>query len=113
MTARDEHDGARCGGTTDRSSLSVRHADGAAEVGNSLSARQADGAAMLVEVDAAAVAKLLLVRFIAEGRDVIRRLPVRKEFRHLQRSQQQACRSGAGTMRPRLGGQDPMILHFH
>ena len=92
MTARD------VGGTTDR---------------NSLRARQANGAAMLVEVDAAAVAKLLLVRFIAEGRDVIRRLPVRKEFRHLQRSQQQACRSGAGTMRPRLGGQDPMILHFH
>ena len=28
---------------------------------------------------AAAVAKLLLVRFIAEGREVIRRLPVRKE----------------------------------
>jgi hypothetical protein len=58
MTARD------VGGNTDR---------------NSLSARQADGAAMLVEVDAAAVAKLLLVRFIAEGREVIRRLPVRKE----------------------------------
>ena len=34
---------------------------------------------MLVEVDAAAVAKLLLVMFIAEGREVIRRLPVRKE----------------------------------
>ena len=58
MTARD------VGGTTDR---------------NSLSARQADGAAMLMEVDAAAVAKLLLVMFIAEGREVIRRLPVRKE----------------------------------
>ena len=58
MTARD------VGGTTDR---------------NSLSARQANGAAMLVEVDAAAVAKLLLVMFIAEGREVIRRLPVRKE----------------------------------
>ena len=70
MTARDEHDGARCGGTTDRSSLSVRHADGAAEVGNSLSARQADGASMLVEVDAAAVAVLLLVRLIAEVREV-------------------------------------------
>jgi hypothetical protein len=57
MTARD------VGGTTDR---------------NSLSARQADGAAMLVEVDAAAVAILLLVRLIAEGREVVRRLPVRK-----------------------------------
>jgi hypothetical protein len=47
MTARD------VGGTTDR---------------NSLRARQANGAAMLVEVDAAAVAVLLLVRLIAEGR---------------------------------------------
>ena len=46
MTARG------VGGTTDR---------------NSLSARQANGAAMLVEVDAAAVAVLLLVRLIAEG----------------------------------------------
>ena len=44
MTARD------VGGTTDR---------------NSLRARQANGAAMLVEVDAA-VARLLLVRLIAE-----------------------------------------------
>ena len=33
---------------------------------------------MLVEVDAAAVAVLLLVRLIAEGREVVRRLPVRK-----------------------------------
>ena len=46
MTARN------VGGTTDR---------------NSLSTRQANGAAMLVEVDAAAVAVLLLVRLIAEG----------------------------------------------
>ena len=46
MTAHD------VGGTTDR---------------NSLRARQANGAAMLVEVDAAAVAVLLLVRLIAEG----------------------------------------------
>ena len=52
------------GGTTDR---------------NSLSARQANGAAMLMEVDAAAVAVLLLVRLIAEGREVVRRLAVRKE----------------------------------
>ena len=57
MMARD------VGGTTDR---------------NSLRARQANGAAMLVEVDAAAVAVLLLVRLIAEGREVVRRLPVRK-----------------------------------
>ena len=46
---------------------------------NSLSARQANGASMLVEVDAAAVAVLLLVRLIAEGREVVRRLLVRKE----------------------------------
>ena len=51
------------GGTTDR---------------NSLSARQANGAAMLVEADAAAVAVLRLVRLIAEGRELVRRLPVRK-----------------------------------
>ena len=51
MTARD------VGGTTDR---------------NSLRARQANGAAMLVEVDAAALAVLLLVRLIAEGREVVR-----------------------------------------
>ena len=56
MTARD------VGGNTDR---------------NSLSARQADGAARLVEVDAAAVAKLLLVRFIAEDCEVVRSLLVR------------------------------------
>ena len=64
MTARD------VGGTTDR---------------NSLRARQANGAAMLVEVDAAAVAVLLLVRLIAEGREVIRRLPVRKEVEQPQK----------------------------
>ena len=50
-----QHDGV-VGGTTDR---------------NSLSARQANGAAMLVEVDAAAVAVLLLVRLIAEVREVV------------------------------------------
>ena len=50
MAARDE------GGTTDR---------------NSLSACQANGAAMLVEVDAAAVAVLLLVRLIAKVREVV------------------------------------------
>jgi len=58
MTARD------VGGTTDR---------------NSLSARQANGAAMLVEVDAAAVAVLLLVRLI------VRRLLVRKEVEQPQK----------------------------
>ena len=66
MTARD------VGGTTDR---------------NSLSARQADGAAMLVEVDAAAVAKLLLVRFIAEGREVVRSLSDARKY----------CRAAAET----------------
>ena len=49
MAARD------VGGNTDR---------------NSLSARQADGAAMLAEVDAAAVAILLLVRHIRGPRAV-------------------------------------------
>ena len=64
MTARN------VGGTTDRNSLSARHAN---------------GAAMLVEVDAAAVAVLLLVRLIAEGREVVRRLPVRKEVEQPQK----------------------------
>ena len=64
MTARD------VGGTTDRYSLSARHAN---------------GAAMLVEVDAAAVAVLLLVRLIAEGREVVRRLPVRREVEQPQK----------------------------
>ena len=64
MTARN------VGGTTDR---------------NSLSTRQANGAAMLVEVDAAAVAVLLLVRLIAEVREVVRRLLVRKEVEQPQK----------------------------
>jgi hypothetical protein len=64
MTARD------VGGTTDR---------------NSLRARQANGAAMLVEVDAAAVAVLLLVMLIAEVREVVRRLLVRKEVEQPQK----------------------------
>ena len=38
-----------------------------------------------MEVDAAAVAKLLLVGFIAEGREVIRSLPVRKEVEQPQK----------------------------
>ena len=52
---------------------------------NSLSARQANGAAMLVEVDAAAVAVLLLVRLIAKVREVVRRLLVRKEVEQPQK----------------------------
>ena len=55
MTARD------VGGTTNRNSLSARHADGS-DAGGS---------------DTAAVAKLLLVRFIAEDREVVRSLLVR------------------------------------
>ena len=51
MTARD------VGGTTDR---------------NSLRARQANGAAMLVEVDAAAVAVLLLDSFFFSGKSCLR-----------------------------------------
>ena len=50
MTARD------VGGTTDR---------------NSLRARQANGAAMLVEVDAAAVAVLLLDSFFFSGKSCL------------------------------------------
>ena len=52
---------------------------------DSLSARQANGAAMLVEVDAAAVAVLLLVRLIAKVREVVRRLLVRKEVEQPQK----------------------------
>ena len=64
-----QHDGV-VGGTTDR---------------NSLSARQANGAAMLVEVDTATVSVILLVRLIAEGREVVRRLVVRKEVEQPQK----------------------------
>ena len=71
MTARD------VGGTTDRNSLSARHAN---------------GAAMLVEVDAAAVAKLLLVRFVAEGREVVKSLLVRKEVEQPQKPAVNATR---------------------
>ena len=52
---------------TRHSSMTARGVGGTTNR-NSLSARQANGAAMLVEVDAAAVAVLLLVRLIAEGR---------------------------------------------
>ena len=77
MTARDVR------GTTDR---------------NSLSARQANGASMLVEVDAAAVAVLLLVRLIAEGREVVGRLLVRKEVEQPQKLAVNAprCRQARG-----------------
>ena len=89
---------AHVGGTTDR---------------NSLSARQADGAAMLVEVDAAAVAKLLLVRFIAEGREVIRRLPVRKEVEQPQKLAVNAPRGrqarGQKRQRPIASIQLPVV----
>jgi len=70
---------------------------------NSLSARQANGASMLVEVDAAAVAVLLLVRLIAEGREVVRRLPVRKEVEQPQKLAVNAprCRQARRQKRPR------------
>ena len=71
MTARG------VGGTTDR---------------NSLSARQANGAAMLVEVDAAAVAVLLLVRLIAEVREVVGSLLVRNEVEQPQELAMNATR---------------------
>ena len=83
MTARD------VGGTTDR---------------NSLSARQANGAAMLVEVDAAAVAVLLLVRLIAEGREVVRRLPVRKEVEQPQKLAVNAARGRHARRQEREAG---------
>ena len=50
---------------TRHSSMTARNVGGTTNR-NSLSTRQANGAAMLVEVDAAAVAVLLLVRLIAE-----------------------------------------------
>ena len=74
MTARD------VGGTTDR---------------NSLRARQANGAAMLVEVDAAAVAVLLLVRLI------VRRLLVRKEVEQPQKLAVNAPRGRHARMQKR------------
>ena len=46
---------------------------------NSLSTREANGATMLVEVDTAAVTKLLLVWFIVEVREVVGSLLVRNE----------------------------------
>ena len=52
---------------TRHSSMTARGVGGTTNR-DSLSARQTNGAAMLVEVDAAAVAVLLLVRLIAEGR---------------------------------------------
>jgi len=83
MTARD------VGGTTDR---------------NSLRARQANGAAMLVEVGAAAVAVLLLVRLIAEGREVVRRLLVRKEVEQPQKLAVNAPRGRHGETGQTRGG---------
>ena len=64
---------------TRHSSMTARGVGGTTNR-NSLSARQANGAAMLVEVDAAAVAVLLLVRLIAEGREVVAQT---REFRLL------------------------------
>ena len=63
---------------TRHSSMTARGVGGTTNR-DSLSARQTNGAAMLVEVDAAAVAVLLLVRLIAKVREVVRRLLVRKE----------------------------------
>ena len=77
---------------TRHSSMTARDVGGTDR--NSLSARQANGAAMLVEVDAAAVAVLLLVRLIAEGREVVRRLLVREEVEQPQKLAVNAPRSG-------------------
>ena len=46
---------------------------------NSLSTHGPNGATMLVEIDTAAVTKLLLVRFIAEVREVVGSLLVHDE----------------------------------
>ena len=92
MTARD------VGGTTDR---------------NSLSARQANCAAMLVELDAATVTVLLLVRLIAEGREVVRRLLVRKEVEQPQKIAVDAprCRQARGqkSQRPIASIRLPVV----
>ena len=88
MTARD------VGGTTDR---------------NSLRARQANGAAMLVEVDAAAVAVLLLVGLIAEVREVVRRLLVRKE---VEQPQKLAVNAPRGRHARRQKRQRPIALAY-
>jgi hypothetical protein len=58
--------------------MSARGARGATDR-NSLSTRGPNGATMLVEVDTAAVTKLLLVWFIAEVREVVGSLLVRNE----------------------------------
>ena len=70
---------------------------------NSLSARQANGAAMLGEVDAAAVAKLLLVWFIAEFREVFGSLLVRNEVEQPQKLAMNAPRG----MRPDMAEKAP------
>ena len=65
------------GGATDRDSLSTR---------------EANGATMLVEVDTAAVTKLLLVWFIAEVREVVGSLLVRNEVEQPQELAMNATR---------------------
>ena len=90
------------GGTTDRNSLSARQADGAACVW-----------AMLVEVDAAVVAKLLLVRFIAEDREVVRSLLVCNEVEQPQKLAMNTPRGrqarGQKRQRPIAGVRLPVV----
>ena len=59
---------------------------------NSLSTRESNGATMLVEVDTAAVTKLLLVWFITEVREVVGRLLVRNEVEQPQELAMNATR---------------------
>jgi hypothetical protein len=63
---------------TRHNSMAAREVGGATDR-NSLSTREPNGATMLVEVDTAAVTKLLLVWFIAEVREVVGSLLIRNE----------------------------------
>jgi hypothetical protein len=63
---------------TRHNSMSARSVRGDTDR-NSLSTHGPNGATMLVEIDTAAVTKLLLVWFIAEISEVVRRMLVRNE----------------------------------
>ena len=71
--------------------MSARGVRGATDR-NNLSTRGPNGATMLVEVDTAAVTKLLLVWFITEVREVVGRLLVRNEVEQPQELAMNATR---------------------
>ena len=100
---------------TRHSGMTARNVGGATNR-NSLSTRQANGAAMLVEVDAAAVAVLLLVRLIAEVREVVRRLLVRKEVEQPQKLAVNAPRGrharGHERQRPIVSIRLPVVANL-